>query len=97
MSALMANGIAEEHANIAALSMNQRKPTPTFIEVYGKSIRDQSLHSCRNLNIEGLDALDLRTTKPSGEPWNFRKNEDRKEARKLIDDREPDWLLGAPP
>ena len=97
MSALMANGVNELHAKIAALSMNQREPTATFIEVYGRSIRDQSLHSRRNLNIEGLDALDLRTTKPNGEPWNFLKREDRKKARKLIEDRNPDWLLGAPP
>ena len=84
MSALMANGVTELHAKIAALSMNQREPTATFIEVYVRSISGQSLHSRRNLNIEGLDALDLRTTKPNGEPWNFLKREDRKKARNLI-------------
>ena len=94
MSALMANGVTELHAKIAALSMNQREPAATFIEIYGRSIRDQSLHSRRNLNIEGLDALDLRTTKPNAEPWLRR--EDRKEARKPIEDRDIDWLLGAP-
>ena len=69
--ALTMAGVPEEKAKVAAYSMNQRIPTQTFVEVYGRSIRDQSLVTRRNLNIKGLDAMDLRTTKPNGEPWNF--------------------------
>ena len=71
--ALTMAGVPEERAKVVAYSMNQRLPAQTFVEVYGRSIRDQSLVTRRNLNIKGLDAMDLRTTKPDGEPWNFRK------------------------
>ena len=69
----------------------------TFIEVYGRSIRDQSLLTRRNLNVEGLNALDLRTTNPNGQPWDFCKREDRKLARQMIDEQQPEWIAGAPP
>ena len=90
-------GVPEGKAKVAAYSMNQRIPTQTFIEVYGRSIRDQSSVTRRNLNIKGLDAMDLRTTKPNGDPWNFCKREDRRLAREMIDDQNPDWILDAPP
>ena len=95
--ALTMAGVSEDKANIAACSMNQRAPTQTVVEVYGRSIRDQSLVTSRNLHIKGLDAMDLRTTKPNGEPWSFCKREDRRLARKTIDDQNPDWIQGAPP
>ena len=95
--ALTMAGVPEEKAKVAAYSMNQRIPTQTFIEVYGRSIRDQSLVTRRNLNIKGLDAMDLRTTKPNGDPWNFCKREDRRLARDMIEKQNPDWILGAPP
>ena len=77
--------------------MNQRTPTQTFIEVYERSIRDQSLVTRRNLDIKVLDAMDLRTIKPDGDPWNFCKREDRRLARDMIEKQNPDWILGAPP
>ena len=91
LSASMADGVTDLRAKIATLSMSQREPTATLIEVYGRSIRDQSLHSRHNVNIEGLDALDLRTTKPKRRAVELPQKEDRKEARKLIEDRDPDW------
>ena len=51
----------------------------------------------RALNVEGLAALDIRTFKPNGEPWNFNLRTDRNEARKLIDDLQPTWVIGSPP
>ena len=69
--ALTMAGATEGRDKIAACSLNQRVPTQTFIEVYGRSIRDQSSVTRRNRNIKGLDAMDLRTTKPNGEPWDF--------------------------
>lgn len=70
---------------------------PTFIEVYGRSIRDHSLAMKRNLNVEGLDALDLRTMKANCESWDFNKQSDRREARALIKLKNPLWLIGSPP
>ena len=51
----------------------------------------------RNLNIKGLDAMDLRTTKPNGDTLKFCKREDRRLARDMIEKQNPDWILGAPP
>ena len=69
----------------------------TFMEVYGRSVFDQSQISRRNLNVHGLGALDLRTTKPDGTPWNFCRREDRKLSRSMIEKQDPDWIVGAPP
>ena len=52
-----------------------------LIELYGKSIRDQSLVTRRNLNVKGLNASDLRTHKENAELWDFNKRADRHEAR----------------
>ena len=51
----------------------------------------------RNLNIKGLGALDLRTTKPDGEGWNFARHKDRHEALQLIKRSKPDFIIGSPP
>ena len=41
--------------------------TPSFMEIYGRGKILEAAHGCRrNLNIHGLDALDLRTCKPDG-------------------------------
>ena len=66
--ALTASGLNTEHAQQVAFSMCQHEPTSSFIEVYGRSIRDQSLVTRRDFNIQGLDAFDLRTLKPNGQP-----------------------------
>ena len=95
--ALTMAGVTVEKAKICAASMCKRSPTTTFIEVYGRSIRDQSLLTRRNLNVEGLNAFDLRPTKPDGQPWDFCKREDRKLARKMVDEQQPEWIVGAPP
>ena len=50
-----------------------------------------------HLNLEGLRALDLRTQKPNGNPWDFTIRADRRLARELIDRDQPDWLIGSPP
>ena len=95
--ALTIASVTVEKAKIYAASMCRRAPTTTFIEVYGRSIRDQSLLTRRKLNVEGLNALDLRTTKPNGQPWAFSKREDRKLARQMVDEQQPEWIVGAPP
>ena len=66
VNALLVAGVKPAHAAEVASSMYSVRSS--FIEVYGKSIRDQLLVTRRNLNIDGLNALDLRTLKPNGEP-----------------------------
>ena len=95
--ALTSSGVSPEHAKHAAFSMCQHEPTSSFIEVYGRSIRDQSLVTRRDFNIQGLDAFDLRTLKPNGQPWNFLKKDARRLAKHIINEKNPDWILGAPP
>lgn len=51
----------------------------------------------RDLNILGKDALDLRTRKPSGAPWNFCLQPDQDEAEALVRTNKPTWLIGSPP
>ena len=51
----------------------------------------------RNLGVKGLSAFDLRTMKPGGGNWNFTKQEDRKMAHKMIEEQNPDFIIGSPP
>ena len=70
----------------------------TFLEYYGRGgICTQANKVRRDLNVHGLGALDLRTTKPSGDNWDFSKKADRKEAMNLINQLEPDFIIGSPP
>ena len=78
---LLLAGVAEleAKARIHAMMADQK---PTFMEVYGRgSIMEEANGNRRNLNVEGLGALDLRTMKPDGTPWNFLTRADRKTAR----------------
>ena len=71
---------------------------PTFFELYGHGTIVQASHGCRrNINIDGLHALDLRTCKPNGEAWDFSKAVDRRLARTMIDEMKPTWVVGSPP
>ena len=45
---------------------------------------------------KGLNALDLRTTKPNSQPWDVCKREDRKLARQMVNEQQPEWIVGAP-
>ena len=44
-----------------------------------------------------MASLDLRSPKPNGDAWDFRKARDRREARQLVRKLNPDWIIGAPP
>ena len=35
--------------------------------------------------------------KPDGTPWNFNDRADRRLAQKMIDEDDPDWIVGSPP
>ena len=71
---------------------------PTFVELYGRGKLLEASHGCRrNLNIDGLRALDPRTHKKDGTPWDFNLAADRQEALMLIDTTQPTWVIGSPP
>ena len=68
------------------------------MEIYGRGRILDAAHGCRrNLNLTGLNALDLRTCKADGSPWNFNLAADRQEARMLVELQQPTWLNGSPP
>ena len=69
----------------------------TFVELFGRgSIVELANGPRRNLNVRGLAALDLRTTKPDGSVWDFTNPRDRKLAVQLVREREPTWIIGSP-
>ena len=69
----------------------------TFMELYGGgSICKEANLNRRNLNLVGLNALDLRTTKEDGSHWDFTKREDRRLARSMVD-AEPHLAWGTLP
>ena len=71
---------------------------PTFFEFYGQGNIVRASHGCRrDLNINGLGTFDLRTRKPNGDAWDFRKGSDRREARGIVGEEKFTWLIGCPP
>ena len=75
-----------------------KKQKASLMELYGRgSLVHGANVSHTNLNSCGLDALDLRSRKPSGEPWDFTRPADRKLALWLVRTRKPTWVIGAPP
>ena len=90
-------GVTPERAKASVRLVYLRVSTATFIEAYGRSIIDQALATRRNLNITGLDALDLRPLEPIGKRWDFTKPSDQQEARKLAESADPMRMVGVPP
>lgn len=71
---------------------------PSFIEVYGRGNMVDMAHSKRrDLNLQGLDALDILTTKPDGALLDFNKASDRKLAKDIVIDKASTWLSCSPP
>lgn len=68
------------------------------MEMYGReAIVKEVQGQRRNLNVEGLGALDMRTTRPDGKHWDLSCRERRKLARQMIRELEPQWIIGSPP
>ena len=81
-----------------AARISRPKHRTTVVEVYGTGNLVRLSHGrMRNLNVAGLNAFDLRTQKPNGEPWDFRKRSDRQMAYRYIREHCPGWLIGSPP
>ena len=88
---LMALGIEKDNVKNSAAAMYITKPDATFMEIYGGgSLSSEAEGARRSLNLKGLGALHLRTTKPDGTVWRFNHRADRKLARHPIDTNDPD-------
>ena len=63
---------------------------PTFMDMYGRGRILEAAHGYRrNLNLPGLEALDLSTCKSDGSPWNLDLASERQEERRRVETRKP--------
>ena len=70
---------------------------PHLWKFYGAGRITYAAHARRRaLNIQGLGAFDLRTLRPDGEPWDFRKQHPRDEATDYVTTQKPEWIIGWP-
>ena len=93
-------GLPAADATQAAMMMiREAKPRgPSVTELYGRgSLIDAAHHRYKTLEIRGMRAMDLRTFRPDGVPWDFSKKKDRQWARRLIREEKPDWIISSPP
>jgi hypothetical protein len=101
MDILQTLGVEPDDANRFSsriMRISKQPLNPTFVEMYGcGNIVTAANHVLRNLNVNGLCAFDLRTAKPSGEPWDFSKKSDRMAALKYVKEKRPTWIVGSPP
>ena len=91
-------GVSLPDARERACAMRSSRAAATFTEVIGGgAIVECANKARRDLNIVGLRDLDLRTLKPDGQPWDVSVRSHRRLASELIDQDQPDWLIGSPP
>ena len=100
MDALQTLGVGPTKANrfsAKVMRVSAQPLNPTFVEMYGcGNIVNAANHVLRNLNVDGLNAFDLRTAKPSGEAWDFSRRSDRKLALEYVQEQKPTWIIGSP-
>ena len=67
------------------------------MEVYGRgAIVDMANARARSLNIDGLDALDIRTLKHDGTAWDFDTPKCQEKALRLIAEDDPGLRMACP-
>ena len=73
------------------------KPTKAF-QLYGRGgLSNEANGARRKLSIQGVGALDMRSQKPDGSNWNFKKRENKQMAMELIDKLQPTFVIRSPP
>ena len=83
---------------VGVIHAAQKIHAPSVIEAYGTgNIVNMVKGTLRNLNVDGLDAFDLRTNKNNGVPWDLCKAAGRKEAVEYVRKIKPTWIVGSPP
>ena len=97
---LVSHGVDEVDAQrfvcSAVKGQSQNEPTG-FFELYGRGGLSKAAKRYRGLNVEGLQVLDLRTSRPDGEAWDFTRKHDRHWALRLLREQQPTWVIAAPP
>ena len=99
MTILQVLGVDVVEANryaIAAMRAKSKPPT-SFIEAYGRGGLIKLANKRRDLNLEGLAALDLRAESKDGTSWDFNKLSHRVEAKRFVEEMKPEWIIGSPP
>ena len=90
-AALIATGTRKDAAQLFVNKIVGNVHATTFMEMYGQgTIVSEANRNRISLNCECLHVFDLRTNKPDGCPWYFDKREDRKLARQIIADDDPE-------
>ena len=85
VDAVLGAGVDSNLSKIYAATLTGKVSGTTFIEAYGRGpIMTEAKLNRRNLNVRGLHALDLRTTKEDGTPWDFKQRSDRKSHFNLL-------------
>ena len=98
MNVLKSAGVSEGDAEKYCNAVMGSADAGTFVELYGRgSIMSDANGPRRSLGIKGLNAFDMRTLKPDGGNWDFNKAGDRKLAMKLVQELDPDFVIGSPP
>ena len=95
---IVLKGVAPVEAKTVMCNITRANMPVTFHEVYGRGGLSQKANKLpASLRVKGLRAIDLRTTRPDGEAWDFTRKADRKLALRLLDEEDPEWVVGAPP
>ena len=100
INALVTFGVSRYDAINAVSKMTSTTAlTPTtFCEVYGRgAIVKEANAARRNLNIRGLRTFDLRVQRDDGEFWDLSKPGHRRDALRIIEETDPDWVICGPP
>ena len=96
-SLLVHHGVEPVEAQRFVTSTVRAHNKKSFFEMYGQGGLSRTAEVYKGLNVVGLRALDLRTLRPDGKAWDFSRRSDRDWAFKLVQEEEPDWIIGSPP
>ena len=100
VSLLVAHGVEHLDAQRYVCSLVKGKSPnepATFFEMYGQGGLSRAARHNPDLNVRGLEVMDLRTLRPDGQPWDFTRSRDRQWALRMIREQKPRWIIGAPP
>ena len=78
-------GVEPVVANRYVASVVKNPDAGTFWEVYGKGNLANAALRQKDINVVGLRVLDLRSSRPDGEHWDFTRKTDRRWAMKLVE------------
>lgn len=79
---------------VSRMTANLAMTPTTFCEVYGRGeIVKHANTARRNLNIKGLKTSDMREKRADGTCWDLSKPSHRRDAYRIIDEMDPDWII----